>query len=230
MTPINHGLGFRVDIPFPDAGLSSSLIGGTCTSRRSTFSKSRPRKKTWVPRMWRTPNDLGTFGAAKILVFHRISSTDMGFCQFLRIELTSNQMVIFHHKRNTKRNCQKIGLSFALLSSLVPWLPVDDNPQNIGQKLIPYASICQISQPTAVLNNQLTLKNIPLLVPSARHVFGALGQIWPPTEALGQLQRVAHIRGPIFPQPFPGRSERMSEFQSFGICWSPCWWISKFPA
>ena len=75
-----------------------------------------------------------------------------------------------------------------------------------------------MSQPTAVLNNQLILKNIPLLVPSARHVFGALGQIWPdPTEALGQLQRVTHIRGPIFAQPFPGRRERMSEFQSFGI-------------
>ena len=108
--------------------------------------------------------DLGTSGAAKIVVFHRISSTDMGFYQFLRIELTSNQMDFFQHKRNTKRNAEK--LAFRLLCFLrwflgFLWM--------IIPKILDKANpICHISQPTAVLNNQLTLKNIHLLVPSAR--------------------------------------------------------------
>ena len=216
---------FRVDIPFPDSDLlssSSSLIGGTCTSRRSTFSKSRPRKKTCVPRMWLTPT-WGRLELQKSWYFTVFHQQTWGFTNFCGLNSLRTKWIFFQHKRNTKRNAEK--LAFRLLCFLrwflgFLWMIIPE----ILDKANP---ICHISQPTAVLNNQLTLKNIPLLVPSARHVFGALG----PSDLVRsqKLQRVTHIRGPIFPQTFPGRSERMSEFKSFGICWSPCWWSSKFP-
>lgn len=164
---------FRVDIPFPDSDLlssSSSLIGGTCTSRRSTFSKSRPRKKTCVPRMWLTPT-WGRLELQKSWYFTVFHEQTWGFTNFCGLNSLRTKCIFFQHKRNTKRNAEK--LAFRLLCFLrwflgFLWMIIPE----ILDKANP---ICHISQPTAVLNNQLTLKNIPLLVPSARHVFGALG-------------------------------------------------------